>query len=70
MDTHEGEEVVRVQRLVTVSEAAERLAVTERTVRRHIETGRLRAYRIGHLVRLRTRDIDAFEVPIEVRGRS
>jgi excisionase family DNA binding protein len=68
MSTHEHEEVVRVPRLMTVSEAAERLAVTERTVRRHIDAGRLPAYRVGGLVRLRTGDVDRFEVPYEVRG--
>ena len=68
MDTHQHEEGLRVPRLVTVSEAAERLAVMERTVRRHIDSGALPAYRVGSLVRLRTRDVDRFAVPIETRG--
>jgi len=38
--------------IVTVPEAAERLGVTQRTVRRMLKTGRLKSVRIGNRVRV------------------
>jgi excisionase family DNA binding protein len=41
-------------------EAARRLGITTRTLRRFIESGRLPAYRIGRVIRLKLSDLDAF----------
>lgn len=47
------------RRYITISEAAEYLAVTDRTVRQMIADGRLRGYRSGtRLVRLRRDEVD------------
>lgn len=44
---------------VTVAEVARRLAVSDRSVRDWIIAGRLPAYRIGVLVRLRWSEVEA-----------
>ena len=44
----------------TIPEVAERLNVCERTVRRWIESGALRAHRFGRLVRISQTDLAAF----------
>lgn len=47
-------------RAITVREAAERLAVDPRTIRRLIQTGELRAVRVGsRSLRVRSSDVDA-----------
>jgi len=45
---------------LTMSEAAEQLACSERTVRRLVHDGRLAHLRVGRLVRIRPADLDAF----------
>jgi excisionase family DNA binding protein len=44
----------------TVQEIARRLAVSVKTVRRRIASGELRAYRIGHLLRISEEDLRSF----------
>ena len=41
-------------------EAARRLGVTLRTLRRFIEDGRLPAYKMGRVIRVQQADLDAF----------
>jgi excisionase family DNA binding protein len=54
----------RRRRYVTVAEAAEYLAVTDRTIRQMVADGRLAAYRSGtRLVRLDLDEIDAAMKP-------
>lgn len=48
------------ERLFTVEEAAARLNLHPKTVRRHIRDGRLTATRIGKSYRIRAADLDAF----------
>ncbi len=43
--------------MLTVSEAAERLNVSERTVRRLIAEGKIRIYRIRRSIRIREADL-------------
>ena len=45
----------------TVTEIAEDLKVSERTVRRWIAQGDLRAHRFGRAVRVSSEDLEAFE---------
>jgi excisionase family DNA binding protein len=45
---------------MTAKDVAERLRVSERTVRRLIATGSLRVCRIGRGVRIRRADLEAF----------
>lgn len=47
-------------RAVTIKEAAAMLSICERTIRREIDRGRLRAYRIGRAIRIRVSDIEAY----------
>jgi excisionase family DNA binding protein len=47
-------------RFFTISEVAERLHVSARTVRRWIEAGDLVAHRIGGIVRIAESDLRAF----------
>ena len=51
-------------------EAARRLGVTIRTLRRLIDDGRLPAYRIGRVIRLQQSDLDAFVDASRIRPRS
>ena len=54
--------------LLTTAEAAERLSLSERTVRREIDAGRLPAVRIGRTVRLRLEDIEKLILSSLSRG--
>jgi excisionase family DNA binding protein len=47
-------------RLLTLTEAAERLAVSISTVRRVVTAGELKTVRIGKAVRVRLTDLDAY----------
>ena len=51
--------------LITINEAAEACRLSTKTIRRHIASGVLPAYRIGpRAVRLKRRDLDAVMRPI------
>jgi excisionase family DNA binding protein len=53
------------RRRVTVAEAADRLAVSEKSIRRWVSSGRLRAYRTGpRLLRIDPADLDALSLPV------
>ena len=41
-------------------EAAEQIGITSRTLYRFIDEGRLPAYRLGRVIRLKTSDVDSF----------
>ena len=59
------------QRLLTIAEAAERLNVNPRTIRRRIADGTLAAFRCGpHLIRLDQAQVDALLCPIPTAGRA
>ena len=45
---------------MTVSEFAERICVSEKTIRRAIGAGELRFHRVGRLVRIADEDASAF----------
>ena len=45
---------------LTLQEVAQRLRVNPRTVQRWIHSGKLKAYRAGHLWRIRPEDLDDF----------
>lgn len=47
-------------RFYTLTEVAEALGVSTRTLRRHIRRGTLRVHRIGRAVRVSARDLDGF----------
>lgn len=54
-----------VNQKVTRRVAADYLGVSERTIDRYIETGRLPAYRLGvRSIRIRIADLDALEARI------
>lgn len=58
-----------VQRWITQAQAAERLNVTGRTVRRMIAEGDLPAYRLGsRMLRIDERDVDALLRRIPTTG--
>lgn len=60
---------IPVERLLTVSDCAERAAVTELTIRRWIESGQLRAMRTpGGKYRVDARDLNAV-LPVVVPSR-
>jgi excisionase family DNA binding protein len=46
---------------LTVTAACRRLGVTRRTLFRLIDTGELPAYKIGHWIRVRVADVEAYE---------
>ena len=47
-------------RLIGVDEAAERLGISTRTVRRLVQQKRIRHLRFGRLIRLNVWDVDSF----------
>lgn len=56
-------------RYVTLSDAAECLSVTERTVRNYIARGELTGYRIGaRAIRIDQRELDGLLKPIPTVG--
>ncbi len=58
------------QRRLSVAEAADYHNCSERTIRRAIRDGRLRAYRVGpRLIRIDPRDLDRLARPIPTGGR-
>jgi excisionase family DNA binding protein len=50
----------RDDRLLTVQEVATRMRVSSMTVYRLIQSGDLRASRVGHSYRLRTAEVEAY----------
>jgi excisionase family DNA binding protein len=50
----------QMEEFLTISEVAERLKVNERTVRRWIESGDLKAHKIGNCVRISLADLHEF----------
>jgi excisionase family DNA binding protein len=57
-------------RYESLVEAAERLGVSTKTLRRRIADGSLTAYRLGpHLIRLDPAEVDALARPIPTAGR-
>lgn len=63
MPTHGTASKPDTARMITVSQAAELYQVGERTLRREIAEGRLVAYRLGRLLRLRPADVEALFTP-------
>ncbi len=55
---------------LSVNDAADYTGVSTSTIRRYIENGRLRAYRMGQrLVKVQQADLDALMRPIPAAGR-
>lgn len=55
--------------LLTITETAQRLSVSTKTVRRWIKGGRLRAVRLGpSLIRVKATELDTFAEPIPAQG--
>lgn len=50
---------------LTVAEVAKRLRLHEMTVRRHIKSGRLRAIRAGHRIRVPEEEVEEFVKPMK-----
>jgi len=54
-----------ISRLVSMSEAAEHLGICERTMRRYVAEGRVRAFKLGpKIVRFDVNDLDDLLTPI------
>ena len=49
-------------KLLTIQEIAKRLKISERTIYRYIESGKLKAIKIslGHIVRIEEKDLNQF----------
>lgn len=54
--------------VLTIKEVAERLKVSERTVRNWIEKGDLTGYRLGGQYRVNTSDLNLFIEKSKVKG--
>lgn len=52
-----------LQQYETLQQAARRVQLGERTLRRHIAEGRLTAFRAGRAIRLKPEDVDALFTP-------
>jgi excisionase family DNA binding protein len=55
-------------KFITLAEAAERLALSQRTIRRHVAAGRIKAYGLGRAVRIREADLETSLRPITPSG--
>jgi excisionase family DNA binding protein len=55
---------------VSLVEGAELYGISVRTLRRHIATGALKAYRVGRLIRVRLTDLDQLARPIPTARNS
>jgi excisionase family DNA binding protein len=55
---------------ITVAEAADRIGVNHKTIRRAVATGRITGYRVGDtsLIRLLASEVDALLRPIPTAG--
>lgn len=54
------------RQLISVLEAADRLHVSGKTIRRYVAAGRLTAYRVGaKLLRLDAAEVDALARPVQ-----
>lgn len=53
--------------LLTVREVAERLKLTEKSVRRYISEGKLPAVKLGRVLRVREADLETFVEERQVR---
>jgi excisionase family DNA binding protein len=62
--------VGRMERLLTVEEAAERLGTSARFIRRLIAERRIAYTKLGRHVRIATRDLDAYVASGRVEPRS
>lgn len=72
-DSLESEFVVPTQpldipNLYTLDGAAERLACSPKTVRRMIADGKLKAVRVGRLIRIHPRDLERALKPVTTYG--
>lgn len=57
------------RQLISLSQAAEYAAVSEKSIRRYIAAGRLTAYRAGpRLIRIDQHELDAMLMPIPTSG--
>jgi excisionase family DNA binding protein len=54
----------RMDKLLTPKDAAERLAVSPKSIRAWLRQGKLRGVRAGRLWRIRERDLEAFLDPV------
>lgn len=70
MDDYRCEHVESLPATLTISEAAERLRISEATLWRHVRAGRLPAVRVGGLVRLEVCAVDRFQVPYAASGKA
>lgn len=57
-----------LQHYETLQQAAKRIQLGERTLRRYIAEGKLIAYRAGRAIRLRPEDVDALFTPTNQWG--
>lgn len=53
----------KLQTYETLPDAAKRVKLGERTLRRYIAEGKLTAYRAGRSIRLKPQDVDALFTP-------
>lgn len=58
----------KLQAYETLQQAAARVQLGERTLRRYIAEGKLTAYRAGRAIRLRPQDVDALFAPTDQWG--
>lgn len=54
-------------RWLSTAEASDRLGVTLRTLYRLVDEGRLPAYKIGRVIRVKEEDIDAFIESVRIQ---
>ena len=62
-----GSRSIDTGRLIGVDEAAERLGISVRTVRRLVQQRRIRHLRFGRLIRLNVQDVDEYLTSVTVQ---
>ena len=56
--------------VLTIKEVAEKLKVSDRTVRNWVESGKLKAFRFGLQYRIKAEDFETFIKNSEVKGEN
>jgi excisionase family DNA binding protein len=65
MSNRNADVAISKRRLISTTKAADRLNVSPGTIRTHIADGKLRGYKIGGLIKVHVKELDALIVTID-----
>jgi excisionase family DNA binding protein len=65
MSNRNADASISQHRLISTTKAADRLNISPGTIRSYIADGKLRGYRIGRLIKVDVKEVDALVVTID-----